>query len=270
MGSLMNITGRKPVVKSFENKSQLRAGANIVKFMAVLIVLTIIARGASGATLAMVSVVNPSRGEITQMISGNALVSSMDTLDVYAPEGLTIQEMIAVSGQTYKPGDALVRFDLHEINMKLTRENAALEKMLLDIEALERDEAVDSNNLNNNQRYLTRAQEDYDSTKKQGEADVAAAQAALNEAQAALNDALNAQAEAARGEAAQAEAARSETVNRSDQTVENQSASNSVSDTDHIATGDPEHTAASKPDLYAMIETGPYIPEKPDFDSIIA
>jgi len=169
------------------SKSQKRAGGNIIKFMAILLVLTIIARGASGATLAVVSTTNPSRGEVIQMISGSAVVSSTDTLDVFAPEGLTIQEMLARVGQTLRSGDVLAKFDMHEIQTKLIHETAALDKMLLEIEALARNEAVDSNNLTNNQRYLARAYEDYNSTKKQGEADVAAAQAELNEAQADLN-----------------------------------------------------------------------------------
>jgi len=157
------------------SKMQRRAGANIIKFMAVLLVLTIIARGVSGAALARVYTTFPSRGEIVQEVSGTAIVSSSDTIDIFAPEGLVITDMLASVGQTIQVGDAVARFDIHEINTKLIRETAEFEKKLLDMEILERSEAVDSFNVDNNQRALVRAHEDFNLTKRRGEADAAAA-----------------------------------------------------------------------------------------------
>jgi len=171
------------------SKTQRWAGVNVIQFMAVLLVLTIVARGASGATLARVYTTFPSRGEIIQEVSGTAVVSSTDTLDIFAPEGLVITEMLASVGQTVQVGDAVARFNIREINIKLIRETAVLEKMLLDMEILERSDSVDSFNVDNNQRSLARAYEDFNSTKRRGEADVAAAQAALNEALNALAEA---------------------------------------------------------------------------------
>jgi len=193
MNSIAKLKKNLPAMQHFSGTSQKRAGMNIVKFMALLLVLTIIARGASGATMTRVSTTNPGRGEIALEVTGNAVVSSVGTLDVFAPEGLMIAEMLASVGQTVDIGDAIAKFDMHELTEKLVRENAALDRLLLDLEVSERTETVDSNNLTNNQRYLARAREDYNLTKAQGEADVVAAQSVLNNAQSALNDALNAQ-----------------------------------------------------------------------------
>jgi len=188
---LIEITEKRPTLPRFSSKTQKRAGLNIIKFMAVLLVLTIIARGASGATLAVVYTANPSRSEIIQAVNGNATVSSTDTLDIFVPEGLTITEVLAIVGQSVKSGEAVAKLDIHEISTKIIRENATLEKMLLDLETLERDESVDTNSLSNNQRYLNRANEDYNSVRRQGEADVAKAQAELNKAQSELTEATN-------------------------------------------------------------------------------
>ena len=239
------------------SKTQKRAGGNIIKFAAVLIVLTIVARGTSGATLARVTITSPSRGEIVQAVNGSAVVSSTDTVDVFAPEGLTVLEMMAKVGQMVKENDALAKFDVSEINTKLIRETAALDKKLLDIEMLEHTDAVDSSNLQNNQRYLARANEDYNSTKKQGEADVAAAQAALNEALAALNDALNTRAK----EAAQAEAARAEATNRSSQNTTDASVSDPIA-------GDHDFYTTSETVANTTPETDPDTSDNPGPDVV--
>ena len=212
------------------SKMQRRAGANVIKFMAVLLVLTIIARGAGGATLARVYTTSPSRAEIVQEVSGTAIVSSTDILDIFAPEGLVITEMLAGVGQSLQPGDAVARFDMLEVDTKLIRETAVLDKKLLDMEILERSEAVDSFGVDNNQRSLTRAYEDFNSVKRQGEADLAAAQAALNEALNAL------------AEAELAGRSGSNTANRSTPDTANQT------DTDAADSSSPDEENSANPD----------------------
>ena len=171
-----------PALPRFEDKAQRRAGGNIVKFLAFLLALTLIARGTSGATLARVELSTPSRGEIVEAVSGNAVVSVRDSLDITAPEGLTIMEMLVGAGQTVNNGDALALFDMGEITAKLTRETAALDKLLLDLDKLDRTENTDSTSLENALRNLRRAQDDYTAAEAQGESDISAANEVLDEA----------------------------------------------------------------------------------------
>ena len=175
-----------PGLSRMGDKAQRRAGGNIIKFLALLLVLTLIARGTSGATLAKVDLSNPSRNEIIEAVTGTASVSSRDSLDITAPEGLTIVEMYAGAGQSVEFGEALALFDLPEVNEKLTREAAALDKLLLDLEKLDRAERADSTSLENAMRSLRRARDDYASVLAQGETDIAAAREALDEAWAKL------------------------------------------------------------------------------------
>ena len=170
-----------PALPRFEDKAQKRAGGNIVKFLAILLALTLIARGTSGATLAKVETASLSRSEIVEAVTGSATVSVRDSLDISAPEGLTILEMLVGTGQTVENGDALALFDMSEVLEKLARESAALEKLLLDKEKLDRADATDSTSLENAMRSLRRAQDDYNAVKTQGETDISTANETLEE-----------------------------------------------------------------------------------------
>jgi hypothetical protein len=182
MENLTVITKKPPAVPRFSGNPQRRAGMIIIKFIAILIILTIIARGIGGAALPAVSTTTPSRGEIIHAVNGTAVVSSTSTVDIFAPEGLTILEMLTGVGQIVNADEPVVMFDIDELVNKLIRETASLEKMFLDLNALENVDTIDSTNLSNQQRQLNRAHEDYNSTMRQGNADIAVAQAALDEA----------------------------------------------------------------------------------------
>ena len=181
MKSLSRIKENLPALPRFSDKAQRRAVGNIAKFMVGLLVLTLIARGTSGATLAKVDLSNTSRSEIVEAVTGSATVSSRDSLDITVPEGLTIKEMLVGTGGTVEIGDAVATFDMSEIRDKLLRETAGLDKLALDLEKLEKSEANDSSSLDNARRSLRRANDDYDAAKTQGESDVATARKDLEE-----------------------------------------------------------------------------------------
>ena len=166
----------------FSDPGQRKTGGYIASFIAGLLVLTLIARGTSAATLARVELKNPVRSEIVEAVKGSANVAVCDTQDVFAPEGLTISEIMVGQGQKVAVGDALARFDMDEVSDKLARESASLNKLRLDLEKLEREDLADTTSLESAQRSLLRAQEDYAAVLAQCEADVAAAQKTLEEA----------------------------------------------------------------------------------------
>ena len=179
---LRGLVGRLPALLRFSDPNQRRTGGYIVSFAAGLLVLTLIARGTGAATLAKVETTAPERNDIVEAVTGKANVSVRDTLDVFAPEGLTISEISVGQGQTVQVGDAIAQFDMDEVLEKLARENAALEKLLLDLEKLERTEDADATSLESAERNLTRVQEDYAAVKTQGETDIAEAKKTLEDA----------------------------------------------------------------------------------------
>ncbi|MCL2153167.1 MAG: hypothetical protein FWH57_09475 [Oscillospiraceae bacterium] len=178
---LSRVLKRLPALPRFEDKAQKRAGGNIIKFLAGLLALTLIARGTSGATLARVGVTAPQRNEIVESVTGKATVTSRDRIDVIAPEGLTIMEMLVGAGQSVEVGDAVALFDMEELGNKLIRESAALDKLRLDLDKLDRGDNNDSVSVENALRSLRRTQEDYNTTKAQGESDIKDASDALAE-----------------------------------------------------------------------------------------
>jgi len=154
------------------DKTQRRAGGRIIKFLALMLVFTIVARGADGATLARVNVSAPNRSDIVDIISGQATVSVVDTYEIYAIEGLTITEMHVTTGQNISIGDAVATFKLDELDEKHIRETAALNRMRHDLELLHRNNGTDSTPVETARRNLRRAQDDYAATVRQGEEDI--------------------------------------------------------------------------------------------------
>jgi len=178
---MKSIIRRIPAFARSSDPAQRKAGGNIIKFLAALLALTLIARGTSGATLAKVELVSPSRSEIVDLVSGSAIVSARDSIDIKLPEGLTVVEMPVGAGQTVRVGDVVATLNTDEVNAKLIRAKASLEKMLFDMEKLLRTDTVDTSLVENARRSLRRAQEDYSGVKAQGEADIRAAKTTLDE-----------------------------------------------------------------------------------------
>ena len=160
--------------KYFSNTdpAQRRAGGRIIKFLALMLVFTIIARGADGATLARVNWTTPGRTDIVDKISGHATVSVVDTYEISAIEKLTIAEMHATVGQYLAISDAIATFMLCELKEMYIRETAALNRMRHDLELLHRNNGADSGSLETAPRNLRRAQDDYDNIVRHGQEDI--------------------------------------------------------------------------------------------------
>ncbi len=185
-----------PRMPQFQDASQQKAFGNILKFMALVLVFTLVARGAAGATLAKVDAVAPYPGEVIEYVSANGTVQAAASLPVDAPAGLTIQEVPVAPGQAVKAGDVVAVLDADEVAEGRERARLALEDMELNLQKLERGEAYDGSGLVAAQNALAWAEQDYTNTQTAGSAAVAAAQTALDEAKSAL-DALRKSAAAA-------------------------------------------------------------------------
>ena len=184
------INSLKRSIASMEQKQKNAAG-NIVKFIAIILAITLIARGSTAVALARIEVENPSRAEIIQTADGFAEVVSVGTLDFHVPQGLTILEMLAGEGQRVNVGDRLATFDVNQVQELLIRETARLEQLQLDLTILEQLESADDFMLKSAELGFQRAQEDLNIAKEQGNADVAAARQEYNDAKNQLTNAPN-------------------------------------------------------------------------------
>lgn len=186
---------RRMALPHFDDPRQKRYFYNILRFLALLLVLTLVARGTAGATLPVVETVRPQNGDLVQSVEASGAVKAAGELALYAPKALLVEKVLVRSGQSVKEGDGLVQFDLPTLEEQLERERAALGEMEAKWQGLQHGQAVDGTALTNAQNSYAWAQQDAAAARSQGEAALAAAQqvlAAANAAAAAAASALEA------------------------------------------------------------------------------
>ena len=81
----------------------------IVRFFALLLVLTLLARGTAGAAMASVTVHRPSSGNVTKSVRTTATVSFAGGTPFTVPAGLLVMAVPVQAGQTVKAGDTLAQ-----------------------------------------------------------------------------------------------------------------------------------------------------------------
>jgi len=160
---------------------------NLIIFLAVILVLTIVARGTAGATMPKVSVTTPQAAEISDTVSGTASVTSAGTIDITAPVGLTVETIPVGVGQKVSAGDPVATFDYNDVQETLIRQTAQLDSQNLKLEKLERSSSADHSAVDNAKKSLDSANTAYDNTKKKADSlpSVSKAKAAVNTAQTA-------------------------------------------------------------------------------------
>ncbi|WP_099204343.1 HlyD family efflux transporter periplasmic adaptor subunit [Scatolibacter rhodanostii] len=168
------------------DENQRRAGKHIVVFFAVMLILTVAARGISGATYARVQTEKPSRAEIVEAISATANVKASDSIDITMPEGLTVSRLLATVGQSVKAGDSLLEVDTKTLTEKLDELKSQLSSKEIDLNESKLPAVESESQVEMAQKALSRLQEDYQSVKNSAAQTVQQAQTALDNANAEL------------------------------------------------------------------------------------
>lgn len=174
-----------PRLPKIQDPRQRRAGANILRFLAVILIFTLVARGTAASTLASVQTVAPGSSEIMDAVKASGSVSAAGSNNVVAPEGLTIKEILAGTGQKVTPKDPIARFDMDEVNDQLARAIATLNEYKLKLQQQERGEIYNGSALADAQNRADWAQQDLNSARSNGERVTGEAKAAMEAAKAA-------------------------------------------------------------------------------------
>mgnify|MGYP000659468834 CR=1 FL=1 len=95
---------------------------------ALLLVLTLLARGTAGAAMASVTVQRPSSGNVTKSVRTTATVSFAGGTPFTVPAGLLVMAVPVQAGQTVKAGDTLAVFDAAEVDRAVNAKRAALQQ----------------------------------------------------------------------------------------------------------------------------------------------
>ena len=164
----------------------------IVRFFALLLVLTLLARGTAGAAMASVTVQRPSSGNVTKSVRTTATVSFAGGTPFTVPAGLLVMAVPVQAGQTVKAGDTLAVFDAAEVDRAVNAKRAALQQARTQAAQQTAGDTADPYAAQLAQQQLERAYEETHRIYADGEESVSRAQTKRDEAAAALEAAEDA------------------------------------------------------------------------------
>lgn len=179
---------RLPFLPKIQDEAQKKALTNIIRFFALMIVFTLVARGTAGVTLARVDTVMVYSDEIVVSVTASGKVQAASSHNIIVPQGLTIEEVFVVPGQSIKSGEPIARLNPQEVEDGRCRAQNTLDEMQLNLQKLERGQPYNNSGLIHAQNALVWAQQDYDRIKAAGEAAVAQAENTLANAENRLSE----------------------------------------------------------------------------------
>lgn len=150
-----------PKLPKFTGSSQQRAGLNIVRFLALMLIVTIIARGTSAATMPQVTLGSPAAGDIVKSVTTSGTVTANGHINFEAPGSLTIKRVLVTPGQKVEAGTPLATLDSLEVADELARAEASLQGLNVELQRQLQSVPVDSTAVNSAQTSLDWAHQDY-------------------------------------------------------------------------------------------------------------
>lgn len=166
--------------------AQARRLGNIARLFAGLLVLTLIARGTSAATMPVVTTQAPAAAQLAKTFQGGATITASAGQPFLLPSGLLITAVPVREGQQVAEGTPLVYFDADELELTLARAKAELAQLKLQYQKGMQAVEADPQAVEQSQKQLQSAYDALEAARRQGEADVSAAAAALEQANAGL------------------------------------------------------------------------------------
>lgn len=175
-----------------QDPEQKKSGRNIALFIVAMFVLTLVARGTAGATLAVVKTKTAGSAEIIEAVTGDGAVRASSSNAIEIPAGIVPKDVLVSVGENVKEGDLLARFKPEEIDEQVARQQNQLKELNFKLKKLLQPVPTDNNTLTTAQHSKNNAQQDLNDTKAEGDAKITAAQNLLNEATAAAQAAADA------------------------------------------------------------------------------
>lgn len=171
---------------------QLHRFGNIVRFFAVLLVITLIARGTAGATMPVVTLQAPSSGTVSRNVMMNGTISYAGGTPFTLPSGLLVTSVPVQVGQTVKAGDTLATFDEEELKRAVASKQAELQQVQVQAAQQVEEDSADPYSAQLAQEQLERAYAETQKTYEEGLESVERMRLKRNEAAQDLENARNA------------------------------------------------------------------------------
>lgn len=167
----------------------------IVVFFAVMLILTLVARGTSSAIRPVVTTQQAKAGTISQSVQSSGSITASSVLSVSLPEGIVLDNILVKEGQSVVEGQTLATCDVDELSTKLDRAKASLQKSKAEYNQLLSNAVLDDTSVARTQQALLRAyeadQKAYEELEKLRASENPAPEAISTAEQAADDDADN-------------------------------------------------------------------------------
>lgn len=161
---------------------------NIVRLFALLVVLTLVARGTAGATMPTVTTARPGNGAVHHTLRAGGSIASAAGSPFTLPEGLLVQSVPVQLGQTVEAGAVLATFDSREVEQAIALAQAELAQNQLKARQLAQGETTDPFALQQAQDQLQRSYQNFHKTDAAGQQSVEEAKNARGEAERKVNE----------------------------------------------------------------------------------
>ena len=161
-----------------------KAGRYALRFFAAMLVLTLVARGAAGATMPRVTLTGAGQGTVVQRGEAAARVYARQGQNLPLPEGVTVQSLSASVGQQIAQGQPIALLDLDELQDKLAELKAQRQGQQAQLARLTAEVDPGDGGLAAARQGLDRANEDYDRAAGRAQAAVDTAAAERDKAKA--------------------------------------------------------------------------------------
>ena len=167
--------------------------SHVLLFFFVMVLLTLISRGAAGSNTARVTLITPSSQELKQTVQFYGTASPLPNVFAPVTGGLTISKVNKQPLDEVKEGDAIAEADQAALDELITRRRAALRQMELSLESQLKWSGISTRGVDDAEKALAKVQEAFDKIKSDSDVSAeekVAARDKVTEAQKALDEAV--------------------------------------------------------------------------------
>lgn len=173
---------------SENSTNQSRAGIDFLRFLGVMLILTLLVRGTAAATTPVVTVTNPYQGTVSQSFILSGELSPGAGTPLTLPEGLLIEQVLVQPGDSVTQGQTLAVLSVDDIDTAIDQLQASLQQHQVQADQLANADVADSFAWQQAQQQLDRAYSNYQQITGENEQAIASAQEALDNARKALSE----------------------------------------------------------------------------------
>ena len=146
-----------------------RTFTHVLLFFFVMVLLTLISRGANCAKLARVSVISPSSGELKQSVQFYGTAEPVPNVFISVPGGLTIEKILKEPMDSIAKGEAIALINQTALDELVIRQRASLRQLELSLESQLKWSGISTRDVEAAEKALAKAQEAFDKIKSDSE-----------------------------------------------------------------------------------------------------